>query len=151
VNLSISNLAHNRNGKQLVICLLGGIGSYWDVRKVTNSDKTSFFDLHYGGSSWHGDDAKFIRWMGKHWLSVTMVGFMFAADFGLCVWWVHRRIFSLHIPRDYRAADGSSPSFLLRHGFRLPLWRAWQWWNGKHEYGLAEQHAEHPPKLRIVG
>lgn len=102
--------------------------------------ETSFFDLHYGGSSWHGDDAKFIKWMGEHWLSVIVAGFTFAAGFGLCVWWVYRRILLLRIPRDYRAADGSSPSLLSRHGFRLPLWRAWQWRSGKHEYELAEQH-----------
>jgi inositol phosphorylceramide mannosyltransferase catalytic subunit len=100
---------------------------------------TSFFDLHYGGSSWHGNDAKFITWVGQHWLSVTVAGFTFAAGFGLCIWWVCKRILLLRIPRDYRAAGGSSPSLLSQHGFRLPQWRVWQWRNGKHEYELAEQ------------
>lgn len=101
---------------------------------------TSFFDLHYGGSSWHGNDAKFITWVGQHWLSVTVAGFTFAAGFGLCIWWVCKRILLLRIPRDYRATGGSSPSLLSQHGFRLPQWRVWQWRNGKHEYKLAEQH-----------
>jgi mannosyltransferase OCH1-like enzyme len=102
--------------------------------------ETSFFDQHYGGSSWHGDDAKFITWMGQHWLSVTVAGLTFASGFGLCVWWVYRRILLLFIPRNYRATDGSSRSLLSRHGFQLPLWRAWGWRNGEHEYELAEQH-----------
>jgi mannosyltransferase OCH1-like enzyme len=101
---------------------------------------TSFFDLRYGGSSWHGDDAKFLLWMGQHWLSTTVAGFSMAAVVGLCVWWAYGRMFQLRKPGDFGSVERASPRLLPRHGFRLPLWRAWNWRNGKHAYELTEQH-----------
>lgn len=101
--------------------------------------EASFFDLRYGGSSWHGDDAKFLLWMGDHWLSVTVVGFTVGGLVGFCIWWVYSRIFSS--PKAlYQSLDGGSPRSRPRRAFRLPLWRLWSGRSGKHAYELTEQH-----------
>lgn len=100
---------------------------------------TSFFDLHYGGSSWHGDDAKFLLWMGQHWLSTTIAGFIFAAVMGLCIWYAYGWIFSLRKPGHYGSGESGGLRTTPHRGFRLPLWRAWCWRNGKYSYELTEQ------------
>ncbi len=46
----------------------------------------SFFIISKG-SSWHGSDAKTIFWMGKHWMLLTVAGFMLAGVAGGALWW----------------------------------------------------------------
>jgi len=46
----------------------------------------SFFKISKG-SSWHGQDAQTIFWMGKHWLLLTVSGFAIAGVVGLGLWW----------------------------------------------------------------
>jgi mannosyltransferase OCH1-like enzyme len=58
--------------------------------------KWSFFNISRG-SSWHGQDAQTIFWMGKHWLLLTVAGFAIAGIVGACLWslwsmWVMRGI-----------------------------------------------------------
>jgi len=46
----------------------------------------SFFNISKG-NSWHGKDAQTIFWMGKHWLLLTVSGFLVAGVVGGCLWW----------------------------------------------------------------
>lgn len=103
-------------------------------------NEASFFDLHYGGSSWHGKDAKYIAWMGQHWLSVTIAGFSVGAVIGFCLWWAYGRIFQLRKAGGYRSMDHARPASAPPFAFQLPVWRRWKWQNGKHAYELTEQH-----------
>ncbi|KAK9452141.1 nucleotide-diphospho-sugar transferase [Limtongia smithiae] len=48
-----------------------------------------FNDLH--GSSWHEDDAKWIMYLGLHWLFFTIIGFVLAAVVGLSSYLAVRR------------------------------------------------------------
>lgn len=101
--------------------------------------EASFFDLHYGGSSWHGDDAKFLLWMGQHWLSTTLTGFAVGAVVALCIWWAYWRTFSWHRLGDYRLVDGGSSRRPPRGALWFPLWRSWSRRHGKNAYELTEQ------------
>lgn len=47
----------------------------------------SFFNV-VRGSSWHGKDAQTIFWMGKHWMLLTITGFVVAGVVGSALWWV---------------------------------------------------------------
>ncbi|KAK9470700.1 nucleotide-diphospho-sugar transferase [Dipodascopsis tothii] len=53
------------------------------------NDSTFFFDLH--GSSWHEDDAKWIMYLGVHWLFFTIIGFVVAAVIGLSAYLILKR------------------------------------------------------------
>jgi len=46
----------------------------------------SFFNV-VKGNSWHGKDAQTIFWMGKHWMLLTVTGFLLAGVVGTCLWW----------------------------------------------------------------
>lgn len=46
----------------------------------------SFFKISKG-SSWHGEDAQTIFWMGKHWMFLTVLGFSLAGAIGLSLYW----------------------------------------------------------------
>ncbi|KAI9871822.1 MAG: hypothetical protein M1823_008335, partial [Watsoniomyces obsoletus] len=46
-----------------------------------NKHTWSFFKT-YEGSSWHGKDARFIFWMGRNWLLITVAGFALAGFVG---------------------------------------------------------------------
>jgi len=61
------------------------------TKGVYNRHVWSFFSNH-GGSSWHEWDAKFIVWMGAHWMLVTVVGTMVSGTLGICLWQVYRWI-----------------------------------------------------------
>ncbi|KAE8361458.1 MIPC synthase subunit [Aspergillus caelatus] len=63
----------------------------------------SFF-THHLGNSWHGKDARFIFWMGQHWMFVTLCGFLLAAVGGFCLFWVYGRILLLGAPYRYHYA-----------------------------------------------
>ena len=120
-------------------------GADWNgrVRVLTPDDyfqrDTAFFDM-YGGSSWHDDDAKLILWIGKHWLSTTVAGLSMAAVVGLCIWWAYGRMVQPHKSGDDGSPGRARTRLPLYGGFRLPLWRAWNWRNVKRSYELMEQH-----------
>ena len=59
-----------------------------------NQKPWSFFRWH-GGSSWHGSDARFIFWMGRHWMLLTASGFLLAGIVGLGLWWAYGRVLLL--------------------------------------------------------
>ncbi|KAI9884757.1 MAG: hypothetical protein M1823_003467 [Watsoniomyces obsoletus] len=52
---------------------------------------TSFFK-QYRGSSWHGNDARFVFWMGRHWFLLTVTGFALAGLIGTGSWYIYRRV-----------------------------------------------------------
>ncbi|KAK9494304.1 nucleotide-diphospho-sugar transferase [Lipomyces doorenjongii] len=58
-----------------------------------------FNDLH--GSSWHEDDAKWIMYLGVHWLFFTVLGFLLAAVVGLVSYLVVRRMYP-RMPLKYK-------------------------------------------------
>jgi mannosyltransferase OCH1-like enzyme len=118
----------------------------------------SFFKK-YAGSSWHGDDAKFIFWMGRNWIGITVFGFAVAGLVGLVGWWGYGRLILWGKRRAARTgARGGSPGRNLGgsprvrsprghghgHGHGniagLPLWRIWNSQGGKGSYELVEQH-----------
>ncbi len=118
-------------------------GGDWEgrVRVLMESEYNrrswSFFN-EYGGSSWHGKDAKLIFWMGRHWMLLTAVGFMLAGVVGMTFWWVYGRVMLLGSHRMSRMAGlahgrkNSSPTRL-----RLPFWRRWT--SSKQQYELVDQ------------
>ncbi|RKF62994.1 Mannosyl phosphorylinositol ceramide synthase CSH1 [Erysiphe neolycopersici] len=59
------------------------------VRILMPSDyqgfEQSFFNISKG-NSWHGKDARTIFWMGRHWMLLTIVGFVVAIMFGGALW-----------------------------------------------------------------
>lgn len=61
------------------------------VREGEEGDSYGFFRNVQGGS-WHGRDVEVIFWMGRHWILVTLFGFV--AGFGVTgsVWWLCRVI-----------------------------------------------------------
>ena len=85
----------------------------------------SFFNT-FLGSSWHGDDARFIFWMGDHWLMLTALGFLAAGIVGLCLWWIWGMITGIGQRRG-RKRKGGSP------------WRL-RWRQRKGEYELVDRH-----------
>lgn len=95
----------------------------------------SFFKENKG-DSWHGGDARFIFWMGHHWLLVTALGFMIGGSVLGIVWWV---LIGRHSVAWYGYGRHGSPMLIARRGkSRFPFW---QWWNGKQVYELVEQHS----------
>ena len=71
------------------------VGEGGRVRVLMGDEYTqkawSFF-YRAGGSSWHGKDARFIFWMGGHWLALTVSGFLLAGLVGVCLWWMWSRV-----------------------------------------------------------
>lgn len=61
----------------------------------------SFF-THHRGNSWHGKDARFIFWMGQHWILLTFLGFTLAGVVGFCLWWSYGRVMLLGAKYRYR-------------------------------------------------
>jgi len=61
----------------------------------------SFF-THHTGNSWHGKDARFIFWMGQHWVFLTIMGFALAGVVGICLWWTYGRVVLLGAQYRYR-------------------------------------------------
>lgn len=68
----------------------------------------SFFNT-FMGSSWHGDDARFIFWMGDHWLMLTALGFLAAGIVGLCLWWIWGTVVGIVQRRGRKGKKGGSP------------------------------------------
>lgn len=59
-----------------------------------NKQPWSFFS-HHLGNSWHGKDARFIFWLGAHWMQLTVAGFLLAGVVALGMWWVWGRVLLL--------------------------------------------------------
>lgn len=96
------------------------------MQEEYNRHAWSFFS-HHVGSSWHGNDAKLIFWMGRHWLMLTATGFLAAGVVGAGLWWVYGRVLLLGQMRG-RAGP--------RCGLRL--WRRASY--QKKDYELVERH-----------
>lgn len=50
-----------------------------------NNHSWSFF-THHLGNSWHNNDVKVIFWLGKHWLLVTVIGFVVGFSLLGCIY-----------------------------------------------------------------
>ena len=128
--------------KYMQLHLKEGVDWNGRVRVLTPEEyylkEASFFDM-YGGSSWHGDDAKFLLWMGEHWLPTTMAGFAIGTAVGLCIWWVYWRMF-IRKSHDYKSGESASPQAGRQGSSWLSLWKSWKRQKGRYDYELAEQH-----------
>jgi mannosyltransferase OCH1-like enzyme len=85
----------------------------------------SFF-LEFLGSSWHGDDARFIFWMGDNWLLLTLAGLAAAAAVAVLLWWLYQRALALAQSRDW-----------AKRGWRAALGRV-----GRKEYELVDRRVD---------
>jgi inositol phosphorylceramide mannosyltransferase catalytic subunit len=101
---------------------------------------TAFFDLNYGGSSWHNGDAKFLLWMGENLLAVIVAGLTMVAVMGICFWWARRRSFQPRRTRESSSAEPASSRWQPHRGFRAASWREWNWRGEKHAYDHIETH-----------
>lgn len=98
----------------------------------------SFFKT-YKGDSWHGKDARFIFWMGRHWLLLTVAGFAIAGIVFTIGWFLYRRLVTWGKRR--AGSRPHSPIPRGRSGGRIPLWRGWtSRARSKGSYELVEQH-----------
>ena len=88
----------------------------------------SFFNT-FRGSSWHGDDANFIFWMGDHWLLLTVLGVLAAGVAALALWWAWSVITARG--RKRRLYGSRGPVGWLQ---KLRHWRR----SGKEDYELLE-------------
>ncbi|MCJ1285140.1 hypothetical protein MMC26_004478 [Xylographa opegraphella] len=74
------------------------------VRILTSDDyhqkPWSFFNT-FVGSSWHGDDARFIFWMGDNWLLLTTMGFLVVGVVALISWWLWTKIVTMGQRKQY--------------------------------------------------
>ncbi|MCJ1416287.1 hypothetical protein MMC32_002622 [Xylographa parallela] len=90
------------------------------VRILTSDDyhqkPWSFFNT-FVGSSWHGDDARFIFWMGDNWLLLTAMGFLIAGVVALISWWLWTRIVAMGHRKQY--------------GMKPRWWKGGMRWNRK--------------------
>lgn len=91
----------------------------------------SFFS-HHQGSSWHGKDARFIFWLGAHWMMITAAGFVVAGVLGAGLWWVYGRMLVLGQRRGERRGGGGGGG---RGWMQLGGWRMRQ-----KEYELVQRH-----------
>ncbi|KAM3071900.1 CSG1/SUR1-like protein [Clarireedia jacksonii] len=87
-----------------------------------NKHAWSFFNISKG-SSWHGNDAQTIFWMGRHWLLLTVSGFAIAGVIGGCLWWT----WTIWVMKSGKPQ---------RRGFAL-----WRRANGKDRYELLDRIA----------
>jgi len=90
----------------------------------------SFFN-QFVGSSWHGEDARFIFWMGDHWFMLTVAGFAAAGVVGLVAWWIWGLLLGLG------SRKGISGR---RKGWRSSSPWKLVWGNRKGDYELVDRH-----------
>ncbi|EXJ79725.1 hypothetical protein A1O3_08008 [Capronia epimyces CBS 606.96] len=102
-----------------------------------NKHAWSFFKT-YKGDSWHGKDARFIFWMGKNWLLLTVLGFLLAAVVGLAIWWLYSRVITLGARRRAAGASPRLAAFRFPVVSGVPLFRKWS--GSQQTYELVEQH-----------
>lgn len=86
----------------------------------------SFFNT-FGGSSWHGDDARFIMWMGDNWLMLTVSGVSIALVVALASWWIWSWIAAMQRRRQ-------------EQGRRPRWWRIGSKWRRSWDYELLESN-----------
>ncbi|KAK0947822.1 CSG1/SUR1-like protein [Friedmanniomyces endolithicus] len=89
----------------------------------------SFF-THHKGDSWHRWDVRLIFWLSRHWILVTILGFVVGFSVVFLGWWVYRRLIS---------GGSGSPrkGMALSTGFKLPFWRRTGAYN---DYELVDRH-----------
>lgn len=97
-----------------------------------NKQPWAFFRWH-GGSSWHGKDARLVFWMGRHWMLLTVCGFLVAGVVGLCMWWIYGRILLMG---ERRRRGGKMFSSVNGWVQRIPLFRK----PSSKEYELVDRH-----------
>lgn len=104
------------------------------------SDSNSSFFETYGGSSWHGDDARLFLWMGDHLLLVVATGFSIGAFVGLCGWWIIKQVSRPHKLGDHTnfELECERPRLLHRRTPRPYLWGTWNWHNWGPKYAVVE-------------
>jgi len=99
-----------------------------------NRHSWSFFS-HHRGSSWHGEDARLIFWMGSHWMLLTALGFLAAGVVGFVLWWGYRRILLF-------GARKIQPRGSSKGGLRVSMPSLWRRSSGKPQYELVESRHE---------
>ena len=98
----------------------------------------SFFKT-YEGNSWHGKDARFIFWMGRNWILLTVAGFAVAGVVFVVGWFLYKRLILWGKRR--AAKGGQSGASIGRGSGRFPLWSKWSGQGrSKGTYELVEQH-----------
>ncbi|KAF2755844.1 hypothetical protein EJ05DRAFT_454932 [Pseudovirgaria hyperparasitica] len=55
-----------------------------------NNHPWSFF-THHIGNSWHGKDVQLIFWMARHWVMLTVIGFIVGFSVIGCMYWTYGR------------------------------------------------------------
>ncbi|MCJ1363276.1 hypothetical protein MMC16_002383 [Acarospora aff. strigata] len=106
-----------------------------------NNHPWSFFQ-EFPGSSWHGNDARLIFWMGSHWMLLTAGGFIVAGVVGLALWWAYGRLllFGFGSSRAIRRSGQSSPSsWTAGAKRRIPFPALWRRASTK-QYELVDRH-----------
>ena len=77
----------------------------WRVRLLTRSEfngmEESLFKA-YGGSSWHGGDARMFLWMGKHVFMVIVAVSMVVTVIGVGAWWFRGKVAEMRKRSEYR-------------------------------------------------
>ena len=97
----------------------------------------SFFRT-YEGNSWHGKDARFIFWMGRNWVLLTVVGFAVAGIVFLAGWFVYRRVIGWGKRR--KGSVNGSPKLYAKRGGPMVLWRTWSSRGKSASYEMVAQH-----------
>ncbi|KAI8940789.1 hypothetical protein NX059_002053 [Plenodomus lindquistii] len=82
-----------------------------------NNHPWSFF-THHLGNSWHKTDVKIIFWMAKHWMFVTLVGFVI----GFSILGLLYKVFFLNQRSPSRPSSPTSPKFRFLSP-RMPFYR----------------------------
>ncbi|KAJ5543814.1 Mannosyl phosphorylinositol ceramide synthase SUR1 [Penicillium frequentans] len=72
------------------------------VRILMQDEYNRFSWSFFTGNSWHGEDARFIFWLGQHWVFLTTIGFALAGFVGICLWWIYGRVVLLGTHYRYR-------------------------------------------------
>ncbi|KAK3069656.1 CSG1/SUR1-like protein [Teratosphaeriaceae sp. CCFEE 6253] len=93
-----------------------------------NGQPWSFF-THHVGNSWHGADVRLIFWLSRHWLLITILGFIVGFGVIFSGWWAYRRL-------------AAGPAERPRHG-KTSLMSKLQFWrrgNAHQDYELVNRH-----------
>jgi mannosyltransferase OCH1-like enzyme len=75
------------------------------VREGGGGDSYGFFKNVQGGS-WHGWDVEVIFWMGRHWIVVTVIGFVIGFGVTGMVWWIGRTLGRWWLAREVHEKRG---------------------------------------------
>ena len=106
----------------------GGKEEEWEGRvRVLRKDEYesmpwAFFE-RYEGSSWHGGDARFFGWVGRHWLVTILVGLGVVLMLCACVWWGMGKLGFKESRRRSRFPGLSESHSTQESRFRRRLWK----------------------------